>query len=247
VPISNPIDTDPATKGRTVPCPDCTNGEVECTCGTGKRVCPNCSGAKTELCVHCGGTGKIVRHYEIVRRFDLGVKTQIVGSNAFPEQRLTKASGDLIYSAEINEPVFAEAPPEGVPMDVWQLAVQLTNNTVEGQDAPGTRTSSQKTQRRAGLQVIELVRIPYTKVDYRYGDQDYTFYTYDVEGHEKFFADCYPARWDRIERLVRYITTDLMSPVQGSPQSAEASDHVRGYRVPIEKPPYSISEESDYE
>jgi hypothetical protein len=247
VPIPNPVDTDPATKGRTVPCPDCENGEVDCTCGNGKRVCANCQGAKTELCVHCGGTSKVVRHYEIVCRFDLGAQTQIVGTNAIPEQRLTKATGDLVYNAEINEPLYADAPPEGVPMDVWRLAVQLTKNASEGQNAPGARAGSPKMQTRAGLQVIELVRIPYTKVDYRYGNQDYTFYTYDVEGKEKFYADRYPARWDRIERLVRFISNDLVTQSQGSSQAAAAGDQVRGYRVPIEKPPYTITEEGDYE
>src|SRR5439155_22403663 len=62
---------------------------------------------------------------------------------------------------------------------------------------------------------------------------------------EKFYADRYPARWDRIERLVRFISTDLMTPVQGGSQSSTNGDHVRGYRVPIE--PYSITEESDLE
>jgi len=247
VPIPNPVDTDPAMKGRTVPCPDCENGEVACTCGTGKRVCMNCKGAKTELCIHCGGTGKVVNHYEIVRRFDLGVQRQIVGSNAIPEQGLTKATGDLVYNAEINEPLYADAPPEGVPIDVWQLAVQLVSNASENQDAPDTRAGSTKTQTRASLQVMELVRIPYTRVDYRYGDQDYSFYTYDVEGKEKFHADRYPARWDRIERLVRFISNDLMIPAQGNAQSTTAGDQVRGYRVPVEKPPYTIIEESDYE
>ncbi|HEV2474782.1 MAG TPA: hypothetical protein VGS41_19045, partial [Chthonomonadales bacterium] len=33
LPISNPVDADPASKGPTVPCPDCVSGEVECTCG----------------------------------------------------------------------------------------------------------------------------------------------------------------------------------------------------------------------
>ena len=94
---------------------------------------------------------------------------------------------------------------------------------------------------------MELVRIPYTKVDYRYADQDYTFYTYDVQGEEKFFADRYPARWDRIDRLVRFISADLMTPIQGAAQPSTNGDHIRGYRVPIEKPPYSISEESDLE
>ena len=248
MPIPNPIDVDPASKGRTVPCPDCVNGEVECTCGTGKRVCTNCKGAKTELCVHCGGTGKVVRHAEIVRRFDLREQRQIVGVNVIPEQRLAKATGDLVYNAEIQEPLYADAPPEGVPTEIWRLAVQLSNDASKEQKDSGTRpSSSQGSQTRAGLQVMELVRIPYTKVDYRYGDQDYAFYTYDVQGEEKFFADRYPARWDRIDRLVRFITADLMTPVQGASQASTNGDHIRGYRVPIEKPPYSINEESDLE
>ena len=165
-----------------------------------------------------------------------------------PEQRLAKATGDLVYNAEINEPLFADAPPEGVPTEVWHLAVELSNKASEEQKDPGTRpSSSQGAQTRAGLQVMELVRIPYTKVAYRYGDQDYTFYTYDVAGEEKFYADRYPARWDRIDRLVRFITTDLMTPVQGASQSSTNGDHVQGYRVPIEKPPYSVTEESDIE
>ena len=210
----------------------------------------NCKGAKTELCVHCGGTGKVVRHYEILRRFDLREQRQIVGANVIPEQRLAKATGDLVYNAEINEPLYADAPPEGVPTEVWRLAVQLSNNANEEQKDAATRTnpsSSQATQTRAGLQVMELVRIPYTKVAYRYGDQDYTFYTYDVQGEEKFFSDRYPARWDRIERLVRFITADLMTPAQGGSQPGTNGDQVRGYRVPIEKPPYSITEENDLE
>ena len=124
------------------------------------------------------------------------------------------------------------------------MAVDLANKASEEQIGTGTRPgTSQGAQTRAGLQVMELVRIPFTRVDYRYGEQDYTFYTYDVQGEEKFFADRYPARWDRIERLVRFITADLMMPAQGSSPSGANGDQVRGYRVPIE--PYSITEESD--
>ena len=131
-------------------------------------------------------------------------------------------------------------------MDVWRLAVQLVNNASDGQHAPGgAHASDPKTQTRASLQVLELVRIPYTRVNYRYGDQDYIFYVYDVEGKEKFYANRYPARWDRIERLFRSISNDLMIPSQDSSQSNNAGDHVRGYRVPIETPPYTITEEEE--
>jgi hypothetical protein len=238
VPIGNPIDTDPANKGRTIPCPDCVNGEVECTCGTGKRVCATCQGAKTELCPHCGGTGKVVRYREIARRFDLTTQTLIFGSGAIPEQRLVNASGDLVYSAEMNESLHPDAAPDGVPMDVWSAAIQLAQASSQN-----GRSNDPREQTRASLQVLELTRIPYTKVDYRYSDRDYVFYIYDVEGKEKFYAERFPARWDRVEKLVRSITNDLMAPASDNGQPNTSGDQVRGYRVPVEKPPYSITEE----
>jgi len=237
-PIGNPVDTDPANKGRTIPCPDCVNGEVECTCGTGKRVCDTCQGAKTELCPHCGGTGKTVRSREIARRFDLTLQTLIFGSGAIPEQRLVNATGDLVYSAEMNETFHPDAAPEGVPMDVWRAAVQLAQTSSQAD-----RANDPREQTRASLQVLELTRVPYTKVDYRYSDKDYVFYIYDVEGKEKFYADRYPARWDRVEKLLRSITNDLMAPALDNAQPGASGDQMRGYRVPVEKPPYSITEE----
>ncbi len=242
LPISNPVDADPASKGPTVPCPDCVSGEVECTCGTGKRVCASCQGSKTEICSHCNGTGKVVRHREIVRRFSFSTQSQYIGATAIPEARLEKASGDSVYNAEITEPLYADAAPDGVPMDVWRAAVQLVEQASVN---PNNNSSGPREETRASLQVLELVRIPYTKADYRYGDQDYIFYVYDTEGQEKFYADRYPARWDRIERLVRSITTDLMTPAQGAAQANAASDQARGYRVPVEKPPFSITEEEE--
>jgi len=248
LPLPNPIDTDPANKGRTVPCPDCVNGEIECTCGTGKRVCSSCHGSKTELCDICGGTGKVVRHRDLVRHFELSVQSQIVGNEAIPQERLQQASGDLVYSAEITELLYPEAPPEAVPIDVWRMAVQLVEKASKPENA-GTRPNTAKSESRASLQVLELVRIPYTRVDYRYNNQDYVFYIYDVEGKEKFYSDRYPARWDRIERLFRSISADLTTSAQSTPANP-ASNQARGYRVPIEHTPYtpssySITEEDD--
>ncbi len=253
VPIPNPLDNDPAGKGPTIPCPDCINGEVDCTCGNGKRVCSTCQGARMSLCTSCSGTGKLVRHRDIVRSFDLRTQTRYVGDSPIPVQQLARANGDLIYSAEINETLYPEAAPEGVPMDVWRVTVDLVQAERRNTEKPGIDT---QTLSRPTLQVIELVRIPYTEVQYRYADQDYTFYAYDSEGREKFHADRYPARWDRIERLVKAISTDLMAPIQPTQQEPHdnntqgygqysSSASAGSYRVPIEVPPYSISEEDE--
>lgn len=240
VPIPNPLDPDPAAKGRTIPCPDCVNGEVDCTCGNGKRVCPNCQGAKMSLCPNCGGTGKLVRHREIVRRFDLHTQTRTFGDAAMPRQLLANGGGELVYSAEVNEAFSADAAPEAVPMDVWRTTVDLVH--AEGEVKAGNTTQELS---RPTLQVVELVRIPYTKVQYRYSDQDYAFYIYDGAGKEQFYADHFPPRWDRIERLVKAITNDLRAPVQEGTPPPNNNTKSGGYRVPIEFPPYSIVEEDD--
>jgi len=249
VPLPNPLDTDPANKGRTVPCPDCVNGEIECTCGNGKRVCSSCHGSKTELCDNCGGTGKVVRHRELVRHFEMKTQSQIVGNGAIPEARLQNASGDLAYSTEIVDLLYPEAPPEAVPIDVWRTAVQIVEQASKPEESSPRK--GVKSESRASLRVLELVRIPYTRVDYRYNNQDYAFYIYDVEGKEKFYAERYPARWDRIERLVKSISSDLMAPAQATtPPANPASNQARGYRVPIEHAPYtppsySVTEEEE--
>jgi hypothetical protein len=243
LPLPNPVDTDPANKGRTVPCPDCVNGEVECTCGTGKRICSNCHGSKNELCDTCGGTGRIVRHRDLVRHFEMDFQTQIVGNGELPEQRLQIATGDLVYSTEVTELLYPEAPPDAVPIDVWRAAVQVVDSSSKREELkPSAKVA--KSESRPTLQVLELVRIPYTRVAYRYNNQDYTFYIYDVEDKEKFYAERFPARWDRIERLVRSISADLMTPVQPAPSAPPADppknpNPVRGYRVPIEQTPYN--------
>lgn len=247
VPIPNPIDADPAGKGPTVPCPDCISGEIDCTCGNGKRVCATCEGTKMSLCVNCGGTGKVVRHREIARRFDLNIQTRIVGESMIPQQQLLNAGGELVYNAEVDDTFLSNAAPNGVPMDVWSTAVALVNT--ESQEKPRGTTkplqSNDGTQSRATLQVVELVRIPYTRVTYRFGNQEYVFCAYDAEGREKFYADRYPARWERIERLVKAISTDLLTPAQPGEATPPNTTYGGGYRVPVEVPPYNITEEDE--
>jgi hypothetical protein len=239
VPIPNPADSDPASKGPTIPCPDCVNGEVVCSCGNGKRVCPDCQGARNSLCSACSGTGKLVRHREIIREFNLTTQTRLIGEHAIPAQQLAKASGELIYNAEISESLLPDVPPERVPLDVWRTMVEMVHTEQQAMRRPGT---SPQAGARPTLQVIEMVRVPYTKLQYRYSGQEYVLYIYDGEGNEKFFADRYPARWDRIERLVKAISNDLTTSIQAPPPNNGGS-----YRVPVEVPPYSITEEEGRE
>lgn len=246
VPIPNPMDTDPAGKGPTVPCPDCINGEVNCSCSNGKRVCATCQGAKMSLCANCGGTGRVVRHREVVRRFDLRSQDRFIGETVVPPQQLARANGDLVYSAEINETLHMDAPPDLVPADVWRTTVELVESERRVIDKPGLDAQAFP---RPSLQVVELVRIPFTTIRYRFADQDYVLYIYDIEGSEKFHSDRFPARWDRVERLMKAITTDLRNPTQDAQENNASgpSNHSYsgGYRVPVEVPPYTIQEEDN--
>lgn len=251
VPLPNPINTDPASKGPVIPCPDCVKGEAPCSCGNGKRICDVCEGARMAICNNCAGTGKLVRHREIVRSFDLRTQSRIVGESAIPQQYLARSHGDLVYNAEIAEPLYADAPPEGVPTDVWNATVEMIN-AEQRQDKPGIDA---QTQSRPTLQVVELVRIPYTVARYRYGELEYTFYIYDNEGSEKFYAEQFPVRWDRIDRLFKAISTDLMAPAPSTPGTPEASDErshgynaertTGGYRVPIDLSPYDTDSDEE--
>ncbi|HLG79341.1 MAG TPA: hypothetical protein VKX46_23210 [Ktedonobacteraceae bacterium] len=246
VPIPNPADVDPASKGPTIPCPDCINGEVDCTCGNGKRICTTCQGARMALCSSCAGTGRLVRSREIVRNFDLHSQTRFIGAAPIPAQQLLKASGDLVYSAEVNETLHPEAPPERVPMDVWRTTIDMVQSELRDLAKPGV---DPQTQPRATLQVVELIRITYTTLNYRFNDQDYVLYIYDGEGNEKFYADRFPARWDRIERLFKAISTDLLSPEsEAAPpptsQPPRNASNSNIYRVPDDSS-YTISEEEN--
>jgi hypothetical protein len=239
VPIPNPIDIDPASKGPTMPCPDCIKGEAGCTCGNGKRVCNLCEGARMSLCSHCSGSGKLVRHREILRRFDQRSHTRIIGDCPIPEQHLLKANGEMVYNAEVNEALHPEAPPDAVPIDVWRLTVQLVQDETQNVEKPGVDPQASS---RPTLQVLELIRVPYTTVQYYYADQEYLLYVFDSEGKEKFYADHYPARWTSVERLVKAITADLVAPVQKGETTTNPTDN---HRAPVEFPSYNITEEGD--
>jgi len=262
VPIPNPLDADPAGKGPTIPCPDCVNGELNCSCGNGKRICATCQGAKMSLCSHCNGTGKLVRYREIVRRFDLRTQTRLLGDCPIPPQYLAKSDGDLIFSGEVDETFHSAAPPDQVPIDIWSQTVELVRQESRVPDNPGVDVQSRP---RSTLQVVELVRIPYTKLQYHFADQDYELYVYDSEGREKFYAERFPARWDRIERLFKAISNDLLPSQSQPPVASDVSEApetpmsyqpqqnaksttrnpASGYRIPVEVPPYSVVEEDD--
>ena len=163
-------------------------------------------------------------------------------NSPIPERKLTSAGGEIVYNTEVNETLHPEAAPENVPMDVWRATVALAQAE---STAPAYHVGAESptSSTRATLQVLELVRIPYTQSQLSLWKPGLHLLCLRCDGQEKFYADRYPARWDRIERLVKAITNDLMTPAQQEPIAP--SQPTPGYRVPIEVPPYTVTEDEE--
>ena len=222
-----------------IPCPDCVEGEIDCTCGNGKRVCAVCQGSKNAPCPVCKGSGKVIRHREIVRRFDVRPLTQTYGDNPIPMRFLRRAEGEVIATIETQEALEQATPPAGVPEPVWTLA-QETARTGRQSIAP---------DERATLQVVELMRVPVVKVAYGYADEPFVFYAFGAEGKEKFYAETFPPRWKRVERFVRSIAQEIIPPPSTGGQVSDLDSYRQAregsgrQRIPVEMPPVVVKEE----
>ncbi len=221
-----------------IPCPDCVEGEIDCTCGNGKRVCTVCQGTKNAACPVCKGSGKVIRHREIVRRFDVRPLVQTFGESQIPMRDLRRAEGEVIAAIETQEALEKPTPPVGVPEQVWSMA----------QEAARASRQSIAPDERATLQVVELMRVPVVKVVYGYADEPYVFYAFGPEGKEKFYAESFPPRWKRVERFVRSLAQEIIPPSSTGGQVSDLESYRQAreggrQRIPVEMPPVVVKEE----
>jgi hypothetical protein len=225
-----------------IPCPECVDGEIECSCGSGKRVCTTCQGVKTQPCPICKGSGQVIRHREIVRRFEAREALRTVGEVAIPEKALRKAEGDVIMTVETIPALEKTTPPAGLAEEVWRAA----------QEAARTNRQPSAPEQHATFQSVEFLRVPVVKVGYTYGEAPYSFYAFGAEGKERFFAEGFPPRWKRVERFVRSVAQELITPTASPPPESRVSDFSRykeareGGRqsIPVEMPRVVVQEEA---
>ena len=219
--------------GETIPCPDCVNGSVACTCGNGKLVCETCDGTGAASCAACAGTGKVVRHRELARRFDTYISqstlpmddSEMVGW--LTEGIVRKSSGEEVW----NGPADAVniAAPSAVPPEVWShiwavLQEHRDRAARTDQDQDHSQTENEPGARHVISRRLVLERVPVTRVEYMFAGQPFTFLAVGLTGRERFWAQEFPPRWSRVGRFLKALARDLQGETI---TSSENSSHHR--------------------
>jgi hypothetical protein len=235
-PTSQWLPAAPAS-GVTIPCPDCTDGTIPCTCNEGKVVCETCKGTGYDLCPACSGTGRVVRHTQVVRHFDTHIHQHTLpyGDSAaaswVTHEMLRKVHAEDAWDGPTS--AMVAGAPASVPADVWAAAIAFARTPGEPQEsspaAPGDR--------RVIARRLRLSRVPVTRVEYTFAGKPFSFIAVGREGHEKFWAQEFPPRWSRVERFLRALSRDLArdgGATSGAPATSERPSgllsHIEDFR-----------------
>jgi hypothetical protein len=227
--------------GETIPCPECLDGTIPCACGNGKRVCAVCQGSGHEECPACMGTGKVVGTREVVRRFDTRISWRtlpVAGTAAewVPQDVLARGTGQRHWDGAVEDALaLAEAPPD-VPEGVWKAAVAYAATVDHGDEAKredGAPTAAG--DRRVIARRLSLVRLPMSRVRYRFAGHQYEVVAFGAAGKERFWAEAFPPRWSRVGRFLKAVSRDLgdLGAGEGSPahDQTEAPTPLDDYRA----------------
>jgi hypothetical protein len=219
--------------GETIPCPDCVNGTVACTCGNGKLVCETCAGTGAASCAACSGTGKIIRHHELARRFDTRISQSTLPMDDpemvgwLTEGIVRKSTGNEVWNGPVD--AVRSATPAAVPPAVWaNIQVVLQDHQGHAADSLQSQYQSQTEVDPGARHVISrrliLERVPVTRVEYMFASQPFAFLAVGQTGRERFWAQSFPPRWSRVSRFLRAVARDLQGETG---TSSEQSSHHR--------------------
>jgi hypothetical protein len=204
--------TAPAS-GETIPCPDCVDGTIACSCKTGKRVCATCKGSGYSACPACDGSARVIRYREVVRRFD----TRVISRTVLPAKAeeagwlssamLKRAAAETAWEGTLND-VVGE-PPLGVPAGVWAVARALVNDGKGDGSEQHVTEQADDPDRHVFARRLRLTCIPITHVEYSFDGRDFDFTAVGPGGSERFWAESFPARWIRVGRFFKAVVRDL--------------------------------------
>jgi hypothetical protein len=219
-PSADWMPTAPAS-GETIPCPDCIEGKVKCSCGNGKLVCDVCRGSGHAACASCGGSGRVVRFREVVRRFDMRHSSKVIPANDFAVSHLIdvaalrRATGDVAWEGSIEQ--LDASAPASVPGSVWGAAQELAREHVAHEAAAEAAQTARaaggeakpKGERRVLARQMHITRIPLTHVEYTFAGHPFAFLAVGHSGTERFWAETFPPRWSRVGRFFKAVMRDL--------------------------------------
>jgi hypothetical protein len=223
--------------GKTIACPDCVNGALPCVCNNGKVVCEVCHGTQYEPCPACAGSGQVIRQRQIVRRFDTRIRTRILpptepeAATWVTDQMLQRSAGEQVWEgaeAELSGPT-----PSGVPERVWMEALTLKRaydeRTPEAQASAAAEASTSATpnagERRVLSRRLQLVRTPITRIEYGFAGRTYEAVAVGRTGEERFWAETFPPRWNRVSRFFQAVARDIAGE-NGRRASGGALPHI---------------------
>ena len=228
--------------GVTIPCPDCTDGTVPCTCNEGKVVCETCKGTSYDRCPACGGTGRVVRHTQVARHFDTHIHQRTLpygnteAAGWVTHEMLRKVHAEDAWDGPTS--AMSAGAPESVPADVWAAAVAFARTPGE----PQASSPAAPGERRVISRRLRLSRVPVTRVEYTFAGKPFSFVAVGREGHEKFWAHEFPPRWSRVGRFLRALSHDLARDA-GTASSAGAPGDTLG---PSDRPAGLLSHIDDF-
>ena len=238
--------------GETIPCPDCVNGTVACSCGNGNRVCEQCHGTGAQTCDACAGSGRVVRFKELVRRFDTHISQRVLPADDpaaagwVPDDMLRRGSGEQVWEGPFETLAVDSPAPGGVPADVWSTALRFAQGSGRALSAPvSAPPPASDGERRVISRRLRLSRLPLTQVDYVFAGKPYSFVAVGRAGAERFWAQSFPPRWGRVSRFLKALARDLSSEqpperqrITITPQGALSSlDEFRARREHTSEPP----------
>ena len=247
--------------GKTIACPDCVNGALPCVCNNGKVVCEVCHGTQYEPCPACAGSGQVIRQRQIVRRFDSRIRTRILpptdpeAESWVTDQMLQRSAGEQVWEGAESE--LSGPAPTGTPERVWAEALTLKRAYDERSDEAragaaaeaATSTTPGAGERRILSRRIQLVRTPITRIDYGFAGRTYSVVAVGRAGEERFWADTFPPRWNRVSRFFQAVARDIAGEsgrrASGGPMphigSGRDRTHIRIIEEPAEDAPTDSS------
>ncbi len=202
--------------GKTIACPDCVNGAMPCVCNNGKVVCAVCHGSAYEPCAACAGSGQVIRQRQVVRRFDTRIRAKVLpptdteAAGWVNEQMLRRSEGEQVW--EGSEADLAGAAPAGAPEQVWAAALAFRSAFDEaptGASDGAAPSAADAGERRVLSRRVRLIRTPVTRIEYSFAGRNYEAFAVGRAGDERFWAETFPPRWNRVSRFFQAVARDI--------------------------------------